>query len=86
MKKAAGNKVTMAGRATGRFAKRGSKVTIRGRLSCMREAVAGTAKVGKGGKFKVVVALPAGVDPTLLRATIKVRRSSTFTLPRAIAP
>jgi hypothetical protein len=86
VKKAAGNKVTLAGKATGRFAKRGSKVTIRRRLSCTREATAGTAKVGKGGKFKVVVVLPAGVDPTLFRATIKVRRSSTFTLPRAIAP
>ncbi len=86
VKKAAGNKVTLAGRATGRFAKRGSKVTIRRRLSCTREAIAGKAKVGKGGKFRAVVALPAGVDPTLFRATIKVKRSSTFTLPRAIAP
>jgi hypothetical protein len=86
VKKAAGAKVTLAGRATGRFAKRGSKITIRRRLSCTREVVAGTAKVLKGGKFRVVVALPPGSDPTLFRATSKVRRSSTFTLPRAVAP
>jgi hypothetical protein len=84
--KAAKGKVTLAGKATGRFAEKGSTVVIRRRVTCSREAVAGKAKIGKGGKFRVVIALPAGVDPTLYRATIKVRRSSTFTLPRAAAP
>jgi hypothetical protein len=86
IKKAANNQVTLAGKATGRFAKKGAQVVIRRRLSCTREAVAGKAKIGRGGKFRVVVALPAGGDPTLFRAAMKVRRSSTFTLPRAVAP
>ena len=84
--KAAKGKVTLAGKATGRFAEKGSTVVIRRRVTCSREAVARKAKIAKGGKFRVVIALPAGVDPTLYRATIKVRRSSTFTLPRAAAP
>jgi hypothetical protein len=84
--KAAKGKVTLVGKATGRFAKKGSQVVVRRRVTCAREAVAGKAKVGKAGKFRVVITLPAGVDPSLFRATIKVRRSSTFTLPRAVAP
>ena len=84
--KAAKGQVTLAGRATGRFGKRGAHVIVRRRVSCAREAVAGKGKIGRAGMFRVVLALPAGVDPALYRATIKVRRSSTFTLPRAISP
>jgi hypothetical protein len=29
---------------------------------------------------------PASADPALYRATVKVKRSSTFTLPRAVSP
>jgi hypothetical protein len=84
--KSANGKVTLAGKATGRFAEKGSQVVIRRRLTCTREAVAGKAEVGRGGRFRAVITLPAGVDPSLYRATIKVKRSSTFTLPRAVAP
>ncbi len=84
--KAAGGKLTVAGVATGRYGKRGAQVVLRRRVSCSKEVVAGKAKVAKGGRFRATLRLPAGTDPALYRATIKVKRSSTFTLPRAVSP
>ena len=85
--------VTIVGHATKPLAKKaGEPVKLTVQTSCTGRTVAGTGKLDKKGRFKIVVAAPTGpATEALYRAETKVSlrkggkaTNRTFTLPRPV--
>jgi hypothetical protein len=66
-------------------AKRHQAVTIRRQLTCTRYTRLATIRTTRGGRFTVTLPPPAAPDPiAYYRATTKLDRGRTFTLPIAV--
>jgi hypothetical protein len=89
--KTTGTSLRLDGRVTGRF-KRGAEVALFRRLSCGGEQEVGRTRLGKGGRFSLVVpnTLPPAGESAVYRArttVLKGRRAFlTYTLPTESTP
>jgi hypothetical protein len=91
--KAAGGKVTIAGRVTGPLASRARDRTIelQQRRSCSKAELIARVKPDRRGRFRVTVDAPEGERAAVYRLRTRVRRTAssvklyrTYTLPRAV--